>query len=77
MLIIQIKLEETKANIENNIKSAIAVTDRESSFSYKGYNSEIEEGSTYSSVFTLLFLFIAILSVVTTMNRFVKSKEHK
>mgnify|MGYP001433935163 CR=1 FL=1 len=68
------KLEETKANIENNIKSAIAVTDRESCFSYKGYNSEIEEGSTYSSVFTLLFLFIAILSVVTTMNRFVKKQ---
>lgn len=68
------KLEQTKANIENNIKSAIAVTDRESSFSYKGYNSEIEEGSTYSSVFTLLFLFIAILSVVTTMNRFVKKQ---
>ena len=66
------KIEETKANIENNIKSAIAVTDRGLCFSYKGYNSEIEEGATYSSVFTLLFLFIAILSVVTTMNRFVK-----
>lgn len=68
------KMQETKANLENNIKSAIAVTDRESSVSYKGYNSEIEEGTTYSGVFTFLFLFIALLSVTTTMNRFVKKQ---
>lgn len=68
------KLEETKSNIENNIESALAVTDRNSSSSYEAYNSEIEEGNTYSSVFTLLFLFIAILSVITTMNRFVKKQ---
>ena len=68
------KTQETKANLENNIKSAIAVTDRESCVSYKGYNSEIEEGTTYSGVFTFLFLFIAVLSVTTTMNRFVKKQ---
>lgn len=68
------KLEETKADIENNIKSALAVTDREDSPSYKSYQSEIEEGDTYSGVFTALFLIIAILSVVTTMNRFVKKQ---
>ena len=68
------KLQETKADLENNIKSAIAVTDRETSVSYQGYNSEIEEGTTYSSVFTFLFLFIAVLSVTTTMNRFVKKQ---
>ena len=68
------KIQETKADLENNIKSAIAVTDRESSVSYKGYNSEIEEGTTYSGVFTFLFLFISVLSVTTTMNRFVKKQ---
>ena len=68
------KIEDTKIDMENNIKSAIAVTDRNSSVSYKGYNSEIEEGTTYSSVFTFLFLFIAVLSVTTTMNRFVKKQ---
>lgn len=68
------KLQETKADLENSIKSAIAVTDREASTSYQGYNSEIEEGTTYSSVFTFLFLFIAVLSVTTTMNRFVKKQ---
>lgn len=66
--------QEIKADLENNIKSAVAVTDRESSVSYKGYNSEIEEGTTYSGVFTFLFLFIAVLSVTTTMNRFVKKQ---
>lgn len=68
------KIQETKSNIKNSIKNAAAVTDRETSFSYKGYKSEIEEGATYSQVFTFLFLFIAILSVVTTMNRFVKKQ---
>lgn len=68
------KIEETKRNIENDVKAAIAVTDREASASCETYNSEIEEGSTYSEVFTFLFLFIAILSVVTTMNRFVKKQ---
>ena len=68
------KTQETKADLENNIKSAVAVTDRESSVSYKGYNSEIEEGTTYSGVFTFLFLFIAVLSVTITMNRFVKKQ---
>ena len=68
------KIDEIKRNIENNIKSAIAVTDRNASSSYQSYNSEIEEGETYSKVFTFLFLFIAILSVVTTMNRFVKKQ---
>ena len=68
------KIEETKSIIENNVQSAIAVTDRNSNVSYESYNSEIEEGDTYSRVFTFLFLFIAILSVVTTMNRFVKKE---
>ena len=68
------KIEETKSKIENDIKSAVAVTTRHESVSYNGYNSEIEEGSTYSGVFTFLFLFIAILSVTTTMNRFVKKQ---
>ena len=68
------KINETKSEIENNLKSALAVTDRESSASYESYQSEIEEGDTYSGIFTALFLIIALLSVVTTMNRFVKKQ---
>ena len=68
------KLDETKREIENKTTSAIAVTDRDTNSSYVTLNAEIEEGNTYSSVFTLLFLFIAMLSVITTMNRFVKKE---
>ena len=68
------KINDTKSDLENNIESALAVTDRESSVSYSGYNSEIEEGTTFSGVFTVLFLLIAILSVITTMNRFVRKQ---
>ena len=68
------KLQDTKVEIENKIEKAKAVTDRDSSFSVQGYQSEVEEGETYSGVFTFLFLFIAILSVVTTMRRFVKKQ---
>ena len=68
------KINETKTEIENKIEKALAVTDRNSSASYNAYNTEIEEGNTYSGLFTALFLFIAILSVITTMNRFVKKQ---
>lgn len=69
------KLAQTKSDIENKIEAAKAVTDRTSSYSYEGYQSEIDEGTTYSGVFTFLFLFIATLSVVTTMSRFVKKQK--
>jgi len=65
------KLGETKKKIENEIDGIISVTDRESSASYVSYNNEIEEGQTYSFVFTVMFTVIAALSIVTTMHRFV------
>ena len=66
------KLNETKNNIKNKIDSVITVTDREENISWSGYQREAEEGETYSGLFSGLFVFIAILSVVTTMNRFVR-----
>ena len=66
--------DETKAQLEEEVSSIIAVTGRSELASWVGYNSEVEEGETYAYVFTLLFLFIAILSVVTTMHRFVKNE---
>lgn len=52
----------------------MSVTDRDNSFSYAGYQAEVEEGQTYAPVFTGLFLMIAILSVMSTMNRFVRQQ---
>ncbi len=66
--------DETKKELEEAIPSILAVTGRDELASYAGYQSEVEEGETYSFVFTALFLFIAILSVITTMNRFVKKE---
>ena len=68
------KLNEVKSDIENNIKDLIAVTDIKDSASYSVYQGEIEEGETYVGVFSGLFLFIAILSVITTMRRVVKKQ---
>ena len=66
--------EDVKNNIENNIKNAKAVINVEDTLSYVTYQGEIDEGKTYIGVFSGLFLFIAILSVITTMTRVVKKQ---
>ncbi len=68
------KVDTTKNKIKNNVDGVITATLRDDNFSYDGYKREAEEGETYSGVFSGLFVFIAILSVVTTMNRFVKKE---
>ncbi len=68
------KILETKNKIKDSNEDIISATLREENLSYDGYKREAEEGETYSGVFSGLFVFIAILSVVTTMNRFVKKE---
>ena len=68
------KKDETKENIENNIVNVVAVTNIEDSLSYRTYQGEIDEGKTYVGVFSGLFIFIAFLSVITTMTRVVKKQ---
>ena len=68
------KVSEVKTKLKDNVEEIITVTTREDNISYSGYQREAEEGETYSGVFSGLFVFIAILSVVTTMNRFVKKE---
>lgn len=65
---------QVKADIEKSVTSALAVTDIKDSASYATYQGEIEEGETYVGVFSGLFLFIAVLSVITTMTRVVKKQ---
>ena len=67
------KFNEVKNSIEEKIEN-VAVINIEDTASYKQYQGEIEEGETYIGVFSGLFLFIALLSVVTTMNRVVKKQ---
>ena len=68
------QFQETKNRLQSALPKILAVTGRDELASYAGYQSEVEEGETYSFVFTALFLFIAILSVITTMNRFIKKE---
>ena len=68
------RVDETKNSIKDNVDGIITATIRDEDLSYDGYQREAEEGETYSGVFSGLFVFIAILSVVTTMNRFVKKE---
>ena len=68
------KVVDTKNKIKDSDEDIITATLRDDNLSYDGYKREAEEGETYSGVFSGLFVFIAILSVVTTMNRFVKKE---
>ena len=68
------KVVDTKNKIKDSDEDIITTTLRDDNLSYDGYKREAEEGETYSGVFSGLFVFIAILSVVTTMNRFVKKE---
>ena len=68
------KREEVKNNIEDKIKNALAIINIEDTASYVAYQGEIDEGKTYVGVFSGLFIFIAMLSVITTMTRVVKNQ---
>lgn len=66
-------VESVKKKIQDDF-DFISVVDRSDTFSYAGYQSEVEEGQTYAPVFTGIFLMIAMLSVMSTMNRFVRQQ---
>lgn len=65
---------KAKAEIEKKIDNAKTVMKIEDSTSYRQYQGEIDEGKTYIGVFSGLFIFIAMLSVITTMTRIVKNQ---
>lgn len=60
--------------IEDNIENVLAVTKREDNTSVAFYQGEIDEGRDYVGIFSGLFIFIALLSVITTMTRVVKKQ---
>ena len=68
------KRDEVKDNIEDNVENAKAIINVEDISSYVTYQGEIDEGKTYVGVFSGIFLFIAMLSVITTMTRVVKNQ---
>jgi len=68
------KIDNVKNDIEDKIKNAKAIIRIEDTSSYMSYQGEIDEGKTYVGVFSGIFLFIAMLSVITTMTRVVKNQ---
>ena len=62
-----------KAELEEAVKGAVGrtilVTSKAEHYSYAGAKSEAEEGKTMGSILPVLFLAIAILTMVTTMHR--------
>ena len=68
------KTNKSINDIEDNIKNVLAITKRENHSSVAFYQGEINEGQDYVGIFSGLFIFIALLSVVTTMTRVVKKQ---
>ena len=66
--------DNVKNDIEDKVENAKAIINVEDTSSYMAYQGEIDEGKTYVGVFSGIFLFIAMLSVITTMTRVVKNQ---
>lgn len=64
-----------KEDIEDNVSNAKAIVKIENTLSYQRYQGEIDEGASYVGIFSGLFLFIAMLSVITTMARVIKKQK--
>ncbi|MBQ2640284.1 MAG: ABC transporter permease [Bacilli bacterium] len=68
------KKYKVKNNIEDKVENAKAIINVEDTSSYVTYQGEIDEGKTYVGVFSGIFLFIAMLSIITTMTRVIKKE---
>ena len=70
---INIMSDMEKADLEEAIQDATGttflVTAKDQHYSYAGVMSEAEEGKTMGSILPVLFLAIAVLTMVTTMHR--------
>lgn len=70
---INVRSDMEKAELEEAVKDAlgrtILVTSKEEHTAYAGAQSESEEGKTMGAILPVLFLAIAILTMVTTMHR--------
>ena len=68
-------VNKVKNTIEEKLDNVIATIKIEDTMSYSAYQGEIDEGAAFVGVFSGLFLFIAMLSVITTMTRVVKKQK--
>lgn len=70
---INVRSDMKKAELEEAVKEALGqttlVTSKEEHVAYVGAQSEAEEGKTMGSILPVLFLAIAVLTMITTMHR--------
>ena len=67
------KINKTKKDVKD-FKRCEAIVDIKDELSYSSYKNEIDEGKSYIGIFSGLFIFIALISVITTMNRVIKKQ---
>ena len=76
---INIRSALEKDTLEQEIADALGrtmlVTSKDEQYSYAGAKSETEEGRTMGSILPVLFLLIAMLTMVTTMHRIAASEK--
>ena len=78
-IMVDVNKEKNIDSVKEKIKDKLdidAIVDIKDSLSYKAYQSEIDQGKSFIGIFSGLFIFIAVLSVITSMSRTVK-KERK
>lgn len=68
----KVKLEEA---VKDSLGKTLQITDKELHTAYAGAKSEAEEGKTMGAVLPVLFLAIAILTMVTTMHRIASNEK--
>ncbi len=68
-IVSDISKQEIEDKLEDVLGMTVLVTDKSEHISYMGPQSEIEEGITMGSILPVLFLAIAILTMITTMHR--------
>ena len=68
-------VNKIKDEIEKRVENTKATISIEKTSSYAMYQGEIDEGAAYVGIFSGLFLFIAMLSVITTMTRIIKNQK--
>ena len=67
--------KNVKEKVEKEIEDASLIVKAEDTLSYLRYQGEIDEEASYVGIFSGLFLFIAMLSVITTMTRVIKRQK--
>ena len=71
----QLPKAELEQRIADTLGKTLLVVSKDEHYSYAGAQSEIEEGKTMGSVLPVLFLAIAMLTMVTTMHRIAASEK--